>query len=411
MSYILMTKMQYLELTHIIPSMRCSFNDDFRKNFEKNHPMACENIQKEENRKNKIYEKFRFGNIPKLPLSGSELDKAIQVCSEKPSQCFYLEEALSQVGYHNLYSYEGRFSALTQALNMGSVVLVEEGTSGAGGAPVKAKESFIQRTGQQTLGLIEAAGGLIQNTGAFIQSRVEGVVHGVLQATKGDIRDAFDTMNATKNHRYEKYSHKLSENAQKTVDNDFLIQKSSNVLNSTVGAAFNTVNKVAKDNLSEDAYFYVASTLDPALALWPGAAGALKNVRVGSNIVRPPMFSKGMGIEKASQELIDSISKKRSITWAENGSDALRYLESRGAEAVSFGVEDIILRPNPSKAAILEEFLHGTQNKLGIPERLGYSGMGSAETHVKNFMIRHGGMLGISNEDIQLLIKLRDAGL
>ncbi len=46
------------------------------------------------------------------------------------------------------------------------------------------------------------------------------------------------------------------------------------------------------------------------------------------------------------------------------------------------------------KAAILEEFLHGTQEKLGIAEKLGRYGLGSAETHVKDFMIRHKKCLG-----------------
>lgn len=36
----------------------------------------------------------------------------------------------------------------------------------------------------------------------------------------------------------------------------------------------------------------------------------------------------------------------------------------------------IIVRSNPSKAAILEEFLHGTQEKLGIAEKLGRYGLG-----------------------------------
>lgn len=44
----------------------------------------------------------------------------------------------------------------------------------------------------------------------------------------------------------------------------------------------------------------------------------------------------------------------------------------------------ILLRKSPSKAAVLEEFLHGTQSKLGITDRLGTSGLGSAETHVKD---------------------------
>ena len=63
-------------------------------------------------------------------------------------------------------------------------------------------------------------------------------------------------------------------------------------------------------------------------------------------------------------------------------------LEHFGAEASVLDMT-IIVRSNPSKAAILEEFLHGTQEKLRIVEKLGRYGLGSAETHVKDFMIRH----------------------
>lgn len=71
----------------------------------------------------------------------------------------------------------------------------------------------------------------------------------------------------------------------------------------------------------------------------------------------------------------------------------------------------ILLRENPSKAALLEEFLHGTQARLGIVDRLSDSGLGSAETHVEDFMMRHRQMLGLSDEDVRILKILRDKGL
>jgi len=85
-------------------------------------------------------------------------------------------------------------------------------------------------------------------------------------------------------------------------------------------------------------------------------------------------------------------------------------LEYFGAEA-SVGGEDmahILLRENPSKAAILEEFLHGTQHKLGIIDDLGRP---NAEAHVKDFMIRHQKILGLSDEDVEILKKLMELGL
>ena len=128
---------------------------------------------------------------------------------------------------------------------------------------------------------------------------------------------------------------------------------------------------------------------------------------------RKPLFSSNelTGVERASDALIESVAKRGSITWATKGSDAERYLNYRNAEAAALGPEDIILRPNPSKPAVLEELLHGTQQRLGIVDRLGTSGMGSAETHVKDFMLRHQRMLGLSAEDARRLQILRDMGL
>lgn len=131
------------------------------------------------------------------------------------------------------------------------------------------------------------------------------------------------------------------------------------------------------------------------------------------------MFSSGelMGVERASSELISSVSSKRSVVIARPGSDELRMLDFFGAEAsvnaTASGVRNgsIVLRENPSKAAILEEFLHGTQARLGVIDRLGASGLGSAETHVKDFMMRHQSMLGLSKEDVAILKILRDKGL
>jgi RHS repeat-associated protein len=115
-------------------------------------------------------------------------------------------------------------------------------------------------------------------------------------------------------------------------------------------------------------------------------------------------------IERASPELLEAVGRKRTVEFARPGSEELRYLDTVGAEANVGGptLEHILLRENPGKAAVLEEFLHGTQSRLGIVERLGVQG---AETHVKDFMIRHQKMLGLSNEDVAILRQLRDMGL
>ncbi len=63
------------------------------------------------------------------------------------------------------------------------------------------------------------------------------------------------------------------------------------------------------------------------------------------------------------------------------------------------------LKAEHNKSALLEEFLHGTQKRLGIIDRLTPQG---AEVHVKDFMLRHAKLLGLDNPaDIRLLQQLK----
>jgi hypothetical protein len=79
-----------------------------------------------------------------------------------------------------------------------------------------------------------------------------------------------------------------------------------------------------------------------------------------------PMLSSNAleGIERATPELIEAVSLRRSVTIAKPGSEELRMLDYFGAEAsVNTSIDgvkngSIVLRENPSKAAVLEEFLH-----------------------------------------------------
>lgn len=88
-------------------------------------------------------------------------------------------------------------------------------------------------------------------------------------------------------------------------------------------------------------------------------------------------------MERTTPELLDANrSKGRTINIVKEGSEEARYFDFIGAEANVGGetMTNILLRPNPGKAAALEEFLHGTQHRLGIIQRLGTNG---AERHVK----------------------------
>jgi len=62
----------------------------------------------------------------------------------------------------------------------------------------------------------------------------------------------------------------------------------------------------------------------------------------------------------------------------------------------------ITLPKEPTKIAALEEFLHGTQAKLGLIERL------EAEIEVKDFMLRHAKMLGLTENDCIVLQQLKE---
>ena len=109
------------------------------------------------------------------------------------------------------------------------------------------------------------------------------------------------------------------------------------------------------------------------------------------------LFSRGLGSEgpRATTELLDAMRDHgRTIRIVGEGSDELRYLNAMNAEANVGGAGhlDIILRENPSRAAAMEEFLHGTQDRLGIIDRLGTQG---AEDHVADFMARHRRLLGL----------------
>lgn len=124
------------------------------------------------------------------------------------------------------------------------------------------------------------------------------------------------------------------------------------------------------------------------------------------------LFHSGQdGIERASPELLDAMrGQGREIVFATEGSEELRYLDHVGAAGSSNGPTSILLRENPSKSTALEEFLHGTQSRLGISERLEWNAS-AIEAHVKDFMIRHQQMLGLSDEDVQILQVLKDMGL
>src|SRR5438067_11141051 len=116
------------------------------------------------------------------------------------------------------------------------------------------------------------------------------------------------------------------------------------------------------------------------------------------------MFNRSLRtVESASEVLLRAVEGKgRTIGYALPGSEELRYLDYMRANANVGGpkMTDILLRQNPTKVEVLEEILHGTQSRIGVIDRLGVQG---AETHVKEFMLRHQRLLGISPEEAKIL--------
>jgi hypothetical protein len=109
------------------------------------------------------------------------------------------------------------------------------------------------------------------------------------------------------------------------------------------------------------------------------------------------------GQEPASIALLAAVQAKgRTIVYAAPHSEELRYLEFMRANANVGGerMTHILLRTQPRKIEVLEEFLHGTQQRIGLIDRIGVD---AAERHVKKFMIRHQQLMSISNEDAAVL--------
>ena len=143
---------------------------------------------------------------------------------------------------------------------------------------------------------------------------------------------------------------------------------------------------------------------------------AVSKEQEGSDLHMPevPEHLKHLQLQPATQELIDAIVEKGvPIRFAQDAQD-LAHLKSVHASAAYRmfvdGTHEIVLPPNPAKIQALEEFLHSTQNKLGffeqdqIPRQI-------AEVHVKDFMIRHARLLGLNDNDIQVLQSLKQRAI
>lgn len=109
------------------------------------------------------------------------------------------------------------------------------------------------------------------------------------------------------------------------------------------------------------------------------------------------------------QKLIDTMkSKGWQIEIVRPGTDDYRYFTKYNIDAsINTGVpKHILIKEGAPKSALLEEYLHGTQLKLGLLEK--YGSREALEVHIKDFMIKHSKILGLDNpHDIKLLQQLK----
>ena len=121
-----------------------------------------------------------------------------------------------------------------------------------------------------------------------------------------------------------------------------------------------------------------------------------------------------MGLKRGTQpappallRMMQSERHDRTIVFATEESDELRLLEWFGANADcnGDGYRHIILREDPRLIEAWEEFLHGTQFKLGLLSARAEDRL-EAEVQVKQFMIQHARFMGITTEDVDVLLEL-----
>lgn len=121
----------------------------------------------------------------------------------------------------------------------------------------------------------------------------------------------------------------------------------------------------------------------------------------------PPEL-RNLDYQLASPEILEAMAAKgRTIVIATEGSEDLLRLERAGAQGSAFG-SMITIKPNARKITALEEFLHGTQEKLGFFTREADIPFEISEVHVKDFMIRHARLLGLESNDLKALQWLKE---
>lgn len=93
----------------------------------------------------------------------------------------------------------------------------------------------------------------------------------------------------------------------------------------------------------------------------------------------------------------------------DQSAEAQRYLDYRGAEAVTWNEKTIQLRPNPTTSDVLEEFIHTSQYRMGkVPDQSPITVL-TNEIEAVEKLIRYRKAYGIpNNETVQTIQRLRN---
>ena len=116
---------------------------------------------------------------------------------------------------------------------------------------------------------------------------------------------------------------------------------------------------------------------------------------------------------EVSDELLQKVKLRRDVVIAKKGTDDYRFMEFSGSDGSAGGIDNkhILLRENPAKLTVVEEFLHGTQvkyakgNKIPIEASVGIdkSYEIKVEWQVRDFMYRHKKIFGWNEAELGVL--------
>lgn len=128
---------------------------------------------------------------------------------------------------------------------------------------------------------------------------------------------------------------------------------------------------------------------------------------------RPRSQSWLRGNQLAEESLINKLRGRNEIEWIDEAHPNWKSWQENAINA-EFDPETgkMFFRRDARHIEVIEEFLHGTQEKLGLLDELPYP---REELHVKDFMLRHRKLLGISDEEAeivrQMIIRQMESGI